>query len=70
MSVHDQCYQRRMANDGGEYLLLPRDAAFLRTAAFCAPKILLDSPIPSAPKTEISPDVEAMVSAFSASLDT
>lgn len=70
MSVHDKCYQRRMADDGGQYILLPRDAAFLTTPALSVQKTLVAPAIPSAPKTESSPEVEAMVNEFFASLDS
>jgi len=59
-----------MAEDGGQYLLLPRDAALLTTPAFSVPKILVAPPVPSAPKAESSPEVEAIVNEFFASLDT
>ncbi|MGP1676929.1 MAG: hypothetical protein ACTS6J_07185 [Burkholderiales bacterium] len=73
--MSDQCkvYQRRPADDGGEYLLMPRDDDF--PGQSMAPGIPGRIGIPMSeqpqctPKVESSAEVEAMVDTFFASLN-
>lgn len=73
--MSDQCkvYQRRPADDGGEYLLMPRDDDF--PGQSMAPGIPVRIGIPMSeqpqctPKVESSAEVEAMVDTFFASLN-
>ena len=73
--MSDQCkvYQRRPADDGGEYLLMPRDDDTPEIPAPPGEPVRLVMPILDlpelAPKVENSAEVEAMVDAFFASLN-
>lgn len=71
MSNHDKCYRRRFADDGGEYLLMPRDDDF---SALTDVPIRIVLPISlhpeSTPIAECSAEVEALVNAFFASQPT
>lgn len=73
--MSDQCkvYQRRPADDGGEYLLIPRDDDTPEIQMPSSEPVRLVMPILDlpgrAPKVENSAEVEAMVDAFFASLN-
>ena len=73
--MSDQCkvYQRRPADDGGEYLLMPRDDDASEIPMPPGEPVRLVMPILDlpelAPKVENSAEVEAMVDSFFASLN-
>lgn len=73
--MSDQCkvYKRRKADDGGEYLLMPRDDDTLEMPVPPGVPVGLVMPtlnLPEhAPKVENSAEVEAMIDAFFASLN-
>lgn len=72
MSEHDKCYRRRFSDDGGEYLLMPRDDDFSDLPALNdAPiRVVLSTSLHPelTPIAESSAEVEAMVDAFFASI--
>ena len=73
--MSDQCkvYQRRPADDGGEYLLIPPDDDASEIPMPPGEPVRLVMPIldlpKHAPKVESSAEVEAMVDSFFASLN-
>lgn len=73
--MSDQCkvYQRRPADDGGEYLLMPRNDDTPEIPVPPGEPVRLVMPMldlpERAPKVEDSAEVEAMVNAFFASLN-
>lgn len=73
--MSDQCkgYKRRPADDGGEYLLIPRDDDTPEVPISPGAPVRLAMPIldvpERAPEVENSAEVEAMVDAFFASLN-
>ena len=73
--MSDQCkvYKRRPADDGGEYLLMPRDDGATEVPMLPGESVRLVMPILDLPerasKVENSAEVEAMVDAFFASLN-
>ena len=73
MSDQGKVYQRRPADDGGEYLLMPRDDDTLEIPIPPGEPVRLVMPIldlpERAPKVENSAEVDAMVGAFFASLN-
>lgn len=68
MSDHGKCYRRRFSDDGGEYLLMPRDDNFQDFPEPTDAPIRIVLPIPlhpgSTPVAESSTEVEDMVDAF------
>lgn len=73
MSGQCKVYQRRPADDGGEYLLMPRDDDALEIPVPPGEPVrlvmsILDLP-ERAPKVENSAEIEAMVDAFFTSLN-
>lgn len=73
MSDKGKVYQRRPADDGGEYLLMPRDDDSPEIPVPPGEPVRLVMPMldrtERAPKVENSAEVEAMVDAFFASLN-
>lgn len=74
MSDHGKCYRRRFSDDGGEYLLMPRDDDFpdLPELTDVPMRVVLSIPLHpgSTPVAESSTEVEDMVDAFFASIAT
>ena len=73
MSDQGKVYQRRPADDGGEYLLMPRDDDASEIPMHPGEPVRLVMPIldlpEHAPKVESSAEVDAMVDAFFSSLN-
>ena len=73
--MSDQCkvYKRRPADDGGEYLLMPRDDGATEVPMLPGESVRLVMPILDLPerasKVENSAEVEAMIDAFFASIN-
>lgn len=72
--MSDQCkgYKRRPANDGGEYLLIPRDDGAPETLELPGEPVRLVIPMPDqqnyTPQVANSAEVDAAVQAFFASI--
>ncbi|MCD2511585.1 hypothetical protein [Comamonas endophytica] len=68
MSEYDKCYRRRFSDDGGEYLLMPRDDDFsgFPELTDVPTRVVLSTPLhaESTPVAETSTEVENMVDAF------
>lgn len=73
MSDQGKVYQRRPADDGGEYLMMPRDDDSPEIPVPPGEPVRLVKPMldlpERAPKADDSAEVEAMVDAFFASLN-
>ena len=73
MSEQCKVYKRRPADDGGEYLLMPRDDDFPDQSMTPGKPVRIGIPMSDqpqcTPKVESSAEVEAMVDAFIASLN-
>ena len=73
--MSDQCkpYKRRPADDGGEYVLMPRDDDFLGQSMAPGKPVRIGIPMSDqpqcTPKLKSSAEVEAIVDAFFASLN-
>lgn len=73
--MSDQCkaYKRRPADDGGEYLLIPRDGGVLEIPELPGEPVCLVIPVPDqqnhTPQAANSAEVDAAVQAFFASIN-
>lgn len=72
MSEHCKAYKRRPADDGGEYLLIPRDDGASEIPVALGAPVRLVIPMPDqqnhTPQVANSAEVDAAVQAFFASI--
>lgn len=73
MSEQYKAYQRRPADDGGEYLLIPRDDGALEIPELPGEPVRIAIPMPDqqnhTPRVDNSAEVDAAVQAFFASIN-